>query len=78
MKAYAATSLGKELADSVAPVTCAEEVRRRQRETTEGRAILSAGKDLSLGGVRDIRSILERAAIGGILAPEMCIRDRSC
>ncbi len=70
LKAYAATSLGKELADSVAPVTCAEEVRRRQRETTEGRAILSAGKDLSLGGVRDIRSILERAAIGGILAPE--------
>jgi DNA mismatch repair protein MutS2 len=70
LRAHAATSLGKELADSVGPVTCANEVRRRQRETTEGRAILSAGRDVSLGGVRDIRSILERAAIGGILSPE--------
>lgn len=70
LKALAATNLGKELADSLRPVTDLHEVRRRQKETTEGRAILSAGRDVSLGGVRDIRSFVERAAIGGTLTPE--------
>ena len=70
LKALTATNLGKELADSLRPVTDLYEVRRRQKETTEGRAILSAGRDVSLGGVRDIRSIVERATIGGTLAPE--------
>lgn len=70
LKAHTATNLGKELAESVMPVTDAREVKLRQKETTEGRAILSAGKDVSLGGVRDIRSVLDRAAIGGILSPQ--------
>jgi DNA mismatch repair protein MutS2 len=70
LEACCATNLGKELAHSLRPVTEAYEVKRRQRETTEGRAILSAGSAVSLGGVRDIRTIVERAVIGGTLTPE--------
>ena len=69
LKALASTNLGKEIVDSLQPVTNRDEAGRRQQETTEGRALLSAGGGVSLGGVRDIRPIVDRAAIGGALAP---------
>ena len=58
LKAHTATNLGKELAESVMPVTDAREVKLRQKETTEGRAILSAGKDVTKVGVRDILNVM--------------------
>ncbi len=70
LKTLTATNLGKEVAESLQPVNYPDEVRRRQRETTEGRAILSAGREVSLGGVRDIRTVVDRAAIGGTLLPQ--------
>ncbi|NLS44180.1 MAG: endonuclease MutS2 [Firmicutes bacterium] len=70
LTALTATTRGKELADRLSPVTDKYEIRRRQKETTEAKAILSAGSDVSLGGVRDLRSIMERTVIGGTLTPE--------
>ncbi|MFB3788684.1 MAG: SNF2-related protein, partial [bacterium] len=51
----------------VAPVALLE---NWLEETTEAKEILRFNPGFSLGGIRDVRNNVERAAIGGILEPE--------
>jgi len=62
-------SAGRELALSLRPSPDFDEVARRQGETSEARALLGARGDLSLGGARDVRPLVDRAERGAILLP---------
>ena len=64
-----ASSLGRERALELLPSRRFAEVRERQKETTEARAILDRHGDFPLGGVVDIRPFLAMAAIRRSLAP---------
>jgi len=64
------TELAKELARSLFPSVDVEEVRRRQRETSDARRRLERFGAPPLGGISDIRPILERAQQGLTLEPQ--------
>ncbi len=65
----AGSMLGKEIAAQLNPSTDLETVKQRQEETKEAKEILRFYPDLPLGGIRDIRGILRKVEIGGILEP---------
>jgi len=65
----AACALGREVASLTYPATDLEVARRKQKETSEARAILQYEGNIPLGGIEDIRTCIERADIGGILQP---------
>lgn len=66
----AATNMGKEIAGEVEPVANFHQVKERQAETNEARAILRTGKSVPLGGIHDVRKALERSMRGAVLEPE--------
>jgi len=70
-------SAGRELALALRPAAEVEEVRRRQRETTEARMLLSLHPGLSLGGAHDVRSLLKDAEIGAMLEPPSLLNVQS-
>jgi DNA mismatch repair protein MutS2 len=61
------TSLGKELAGRIEPGVDLSRIRAEQRLVTEMTEALSADLAPPLGGVRDIRLLIRRAAIGSML-----------
>ncbi|EGO62390.1 endonuclease MutS2 [Acetonema longum] len=61
------SALGRELAEALLPATEMEEVQFRLSETREALGILCSVPNVPLGGIRDIREGIKRAAIGGIL-----------
>lgn len=66
---HASFSAGRELALSLHPSSDLDEVSRRQGETSEARALLDARADVSLGGTRDVRPLVDRAEHSAILLP---------
>lgn len=62
-------SAGRELALSLRPATDPAEVRRRQQETSEARSLQDIRPDISLGGARDVRLLVQRARLGATLLP---------
>ena len=62
-------SAGRELALSLQPSSDLDEVARQQRETAEARALLDERADVSLGGARDVRPLVDRAEHGAVLLP---------
>ena len=60
---------GRELATALRPATDHAEAVRRQRITAEARRLRELQPNLGLGGARDIRDAIGRAAIGGVLDP---------
>ena len=58
----------RELADEVTPQTHAEDVTRLQEETAEAVLMLSTVGDIGLTGQQDLRPVLRRAALGGMLS----------
>ncbi|GMB00600.1 endonuclease MutS2 [Pelosinus sp. IPA-1] len=62
--------MGRELAEKLVPANDFAEVTKRIAETREAREILDAMSSVPLGGIRDIRSLLKRAEIGSVLAPD--------
>ena len=70
LAAATTNSLGRELALALEPVTEAEGVFSRQRETTEARKILERYPAVPLGGIRDVRSAVARARVGSTLSPQ--------
>jgi len=70
LAAYCSSGLGKENALSLKPETEMEIVERAIRETTEAKEILRFNPSFTMGGIRDIRSRVERVALGAILEPE--------
>jgi DNA mismatch repair protein MutS2 len=65
--AYCAFSGGAEAARSLLPSDDLETVRARLAETAEAFTLLEQKTDISFGGVRDVRSYLERAERGAVL-----------
>ncbi|MBL7183555.1 MAG: endonuclease MutS2 [Anaerolineae bacterium] len=70
-------SAGRKLALSLQPSPDGDEVAKRQGETSEARALLDARADLSVGGARDVRPLVDRAEHGAILLPSelLDVRD---
>jgi DNA mismatch repair protein MutS2 len=66
----AACSLGKAAAQRLEPSTLAGEIQHRQSLTTEMVDAIRAGLRPSFGGLHDIRTLVHRAQIGGILEAE--------
>jgi DNA mismatch repair protein MutS2 len=66
---YTSFSAGRELALSLTPATDQGQVRRRQRETSEARQLLSTRPDLTLGGAHDLIPLVENALRGARLLP---------
>ena len=64
-----ASALGSRRVRALKPSTDAVEVRRRLAETSETRRFEATGKSPTFGGVGDISSQLQHAAIGSILEP---------
>src|ERR671933_836162 len=63
-------SAGRELALSLLPAAVLEEALRRQAATAEALKLPGLRPGLHLGGVHDIRPLVELAQVGGSLAPE--------
>jgi DNA mismatch repair protein MutS2 len=68
--AQAACSLGKDAASRMDPSLDPGEIRERQALTTEMADALSAGLYPPFGGLHDIRAMVRRAQVGGLLDPE--------
>ncbi|RME85981.1 MAG: endonuclease MutS2 [Caldilineae bacterium] len=77
LAAYCSFEPSKELARDWRPTTDLGEARLWQQETAEARALLSQQPDLHLGGVQDLRPLLDQAERGGTLAPVDLLAVRS-
>jgi DNA mismatch repair protein MutS2 len=64
---HASSSLGKEKVMGLQPSFIYEKVNEAQKSTYEGLTVLRLKGHVPLGGIKDIRSSIKRAAIGGIL-----------
>lgn len=73
----AASSLGRELAETLSPGVDLVMVRRAQRETSEARRVTIEEGGAPLGGLFDIREAVRRAKVGGVLGPEDLLRCSS-
>ena len=60
-------SAGTELALRLRPSTEEAEVRRSIQETTEAKALLCAQPDLAPRGAHDVRPLVRRAGLDGML-----------
>jgi DNA mismatch repair protein MutS2 len=67
---YCGTAQGKTLASALRPSSEYREVLHRQRLTAEGRRLLEMKPNMSLGGVRDIGTLVSQASRGHALEPE--------
>lgn len=61
--------ISREIAGELKPSTDREQILRAQVETSEAKLVLRLEPDLPLGGMRDIRRLLRKTAIGGIMEP---------
>lgn len=64
---YAASSLGVEAVEALQPQTSLEEVSILQQETSEVRKLISNFGDIPRGGIHDIRPLLAKTRIDGVL-----------
>lgn len=69
LAAHASNSMGREAAYALTPSVHPEIVSRRLQETREARHLLDSDSGLPLGGIHDIRTLVEQAAKGMGLAP---------
>jgi len=67
---YASFSAGIELCRTLEPATFPHEVRRRLAATSEGRVFLEKYAGPGLGGVHDVRPLVEAALRGSALLPQ--------
>lgn len=66
---YASSALGRERIEQLLPLLDCEQVEQALAETSEARAICRT-EDFPLQGLLDVRSGLQRAALGAMLQPE--------
>jgi DNA mismatch repair protein MutS2 len=64
LAAYAAFSASYELLEALEPTGDLREAQRRQQETTEARTLLEEKPNASVGGAKDVRPDVDRAARG--------------
>ena len=67
---FASFSAGIELCRELAPSTIPVEVKRRLAVTGEARRLLTTNVDVGLGGIHDVRPLVEQAARGAALMPQ--------
>lgn len=63
----ASSEITKKLISELRPVCCAQEIRERQRETTESVRLITAKGPLPVGGFYDIKGLAGFARKGGVL-----------
>src|SRR5205085_3841301 len=73
LAAYGASSLGKELARGVEPMTDADRIRAEIALVTEMTQALGDGQAPPFGGLHDVRLLARRAAIGAMLTAEQLL-----
>jgi DNA mismatch repair protein MutS2 len=73
MAGYAVSSLGKELARQVEPLTDADQVRAELALVSEMVEALGQGQMPPFAGLRDVRLLIRRAAIGAMLTAEQLL-----
>jgi len=66
---YCAFAASADKARLLLPSADIEEALRRQAETREALTLLHTHPDLTIGGARDVREIIDLAGHGGVLAP---------
>jgi DNA mismatch repair protein MutS2 len=66
---HADFSASKELARALMPACYLSEALERQAETSEARRLLSMKPDVSIGGARDVRPLLQQAIRSAVLLP---------
>ena len=66
---YTSFSAGTALALALTPTEDFSEAKRRQQETAEARKLLAVKTDVTIGGARDIRPLVQNAVRGGVLMP---------
>lgn len=69
LREKAGTTLGKELASGLLPVSDAGDVKERLRQTAEAVQV-SAVAQPPLGGIKDIRESMKKVGLGAVLAPD--------
>jgi len=74
---YASFSAGRELILALQPTSDLEEARRRQGETREALYFIDSQGGVSLGGVHDVRPLVESASRGATLLPGDLLDVRS-
>ena len=67
---YCAFEASAEKARALRPTSDLIEARRRQAETREAALLMIKNSDLTIGGARDIRTSVDLANHGGVLAPQ--------
>ncbi|MCS6776915.1 MAG: endonuclease MutS2 [Chloroherpetonaceae bacterium] len=74
---HTSNRIGRDFARDLLPLPYPETVTRRLQETREARLLRETDSGLPLGGIHDIRDLLERARIGTRLAPHelLAVRD---
>ncbi len=70
LAAYARTFIGREKVAALEPSEDLLEVATRQQETTETRRYIDGGGSLEFGPEQDIRELIHRAILGGLLRGE--------
>lgn len=70
LSGHASTSLGKGLAEALTPSGELEEVKNRLAATDEAFKVDRLKGGAPFGGIRDVRSALHRARIGGMVNPQ--------
>ena len=69
VKTYCVSGLGKDLIDKLEPSSNLETVKKRQNETTEAKAILTASSHVPFPGITNIASNIDKLEKGVILEP---------
>ena len=65
---YASCEMGRERCLSLAPMTNISLIQQRLRETSEARNLIQKHGSLPLGGITDVRALIENAAKGAVLS----------
>jgi DNA mismatch repair protein MutS2 len=73
---YASFSAGQALCRQLSPATYVGEITRRLAVTREARQLLSSKAEVRLGGVHDVRPMVDRAAHGITLLPPELLQVR--
>ncbi len=76
LSSYASFSASADLARNIHPTSKLEEAKDRQAFTTETRLLLDTQADVTVGGSRDVRGFVNRAAQHGMLEAEELLSIR--
>ncbi len=74
IKGYAASNLGKKLADEMMPNTNPSAILTKYDEVREAVSILRDGSGLKLGGINDITPYISKIEVGKFLRPEELLK----